>query len=144
MTLGPVWRTRISATAAALVAIWMGSAIAEEQLAWPLLLAGALVAITIINIQSLPLMTVLLGTAVCGYIVGNRGFAQISLSDRLPLLPAELVLGFGCAVLIVQSALGRHLPWHRDALNYAVLLWIAVGSSRLLFDVRAFGFAAVR
>ena len=34
----------------------------------------------------------LLAWAIVGYILGNRGFAQISLSRYLPLLPAETVL----------------------------------------------------
>lgn len=144
MTLAPVWRTRLFATAAAILAVWMGSAVANEDLALPAMLVAALACVTVVWIQPLPLTTVLLGVAVIGYVVGNRGFAHISPTDRLPLLPAELVLLIGCSVLAVQSAFRRELPWRNDLLNHAVLAWIAVGIGRLGFDLRIHGVAAVR
>lgn len=144
MTLAPVWRTRLFATAAAILAVWMGSAVANEDLALPAMLVAALACVTVVWIQPLPLTTVLLGVAVIGYVVGNRGFAQVSPTDRLPLLPAELVLLIGCSVLAVQSAFRREVPWRRDLLNFAVLAWIVVGLGRLGFDLRTHGVAALR
>ena len=40
------------------------------------------------------------------------------------------------------SALRGTLPIRRDLLNYVILLWLAAGSLRVLFDVRLFGFVA--
>ncbi len=144
MTLAPVWRTRLFATGAAFVAVWMGSAIAQQDFVWPVLFAAGVACITLVTIQPLPLTTLLLGGALCGYIVGNRGFAQISASERLPLLPAELVILVGCSLLVVRSALQRELPFRRDPLNYAILLWIIIGACRLPFDLRLNGITAVR
>lgn len=144
MTLAPIWRTRLFALGASFVAIWLGSAVAQQELAWATLWMAALLGLMIIRVQSLPLNAVLLGIIICGYIVGNRGFAQASPSTMLPLLPAELVLAIACTILAIQCALRRELPWRSDALNYAVLFWVGVGLSRLAFDVRPYGLTAIR
>jgi O-antigen ligase len=144
MTLSPAWRTRLSGMVAGVVAVWLGAEIAHQDLALPLLFVAAVGAVIVIMLQPLPIPTLLLGGVLIGYIVGNRGFAQISLTDRFPLLPAELVLLVNCSVLVVQSAWRRDLPLRWDVMNFAVLLWIAVGSVRLGFDVRAYGAAALR
>lgn len=144
MTLAPVWRTRLFALGGSLLAIWCGSAIAAQELAGPGLIAATLLGFMLAVVQPRPFGAVLLGAVAFGYVVGNRGFAQISLSDRFPLLPAELVLLATCSVLAVRSALRRELPLRRDALNLAVLAWFVIGLARMLFDVRAHGFAALR
>lgn len=144
MTLAPVWRTRLFAMIAALAAVWMGVAVAQGEFTWPLLLVAGLAALALVWWQPLPLATLLLGAALGGYIVGNRGFAQLSPSARLPLLPAELVLAIGTTLLLLQHAWRRELPWRRDAVNYALLVWIVVGAARLILDARAHGFAAIR
>jgi hypothetical protein len=144
MTLVPAWRTRLFATGAAGIAVWLGVAIANEDLTAPLLCAGALAAFLATRIQPRPLGTVLLGVALLGYLIGNRGFAQISLSNFLPLLPAEFVLLVGGTLLAIRSAFRQELPWRNDPLNFAILLWIVLSGARLLFDVRTFGAMAVR
>lgn len=144
MTLTPAWRTRLFAIGASLIALWLGSAIAAQELAWPGLIAATLLGFMLAVVQPRPFGTVLVGAVAFGYVVGNRGFAQISLSDRFPLFPAELVLLAACSVLAVQSALRRELPLRRDALNTALLVWLAVGLARLPFDLRSHGLAAIR
>ena len=140
----PVWRTRIFAASGAVLAVAMGVAIAQEALLWPAVLAGALLTVMVIYIQPLPLPTLLLGVAAIGYIVGNRGFAQLYLSGTLPLLPAELVLLVGLAVMFVQGAWRREIPFERNLLNAALLLWMTLGTLRFVMDVRFHGFTAVR
>ena len=144
MTLAPVWRTRIYAAGAAVVAVWLGSAIAQQELFWPMLCLGVFAGLLLMQWQPLPVGTVLLGAAVFGYIVGNRGFAQISASTTLPLLPAELVLLVGLVILLVQSAFRGELPFRRDVLNLALLVWIVLGAGRMFFDFRQYGFNALR
>src|SRR5882724_10154232 len=144
MMLAPVWRTRIYASVAAILAIWMGDMIAQEDLGVPLLCAAALAGLLLIWLQALPLGTLLLGGALVGYIVGNRGFAQLYVANTLPLLPAELVLLVGGGILVVECAFRRELPVRRDALNLLLLAWIIIGTVRLSFDIRGFGLAALR
>ncbi|MSU23198.1 MAG: hypothetical protein EXS32_05160 [Opitutus sp.] len=144
MTLSAIWRTRVYGTVAAVLAVWLAFLIAQEQYFWPLVSAGGFVALGVVYLQPLPLPTVLLGGAVIGYIVGNRGFAQVSLAGQFPLLPAEFVLLVAGVALAMKSAAQRRLPLRRDALNFAILLWMACCSFRLYLDLRLFQFAAVR
>lgn len=144
MLLAPQWRTRLFALAGAVLAIALGVEVANESFLWPAIGLGGLAALVLIRLQPLPFPTLLLGSAMFGYIVGNRGFAQLSLTSGFPLLPAEFVLLVGSALLVVQCAWRRELPFRGDALNLALLLWMAYGTARLLFGLRANGFTAIR
>jgi O-antigen ligase len=88
--------------------------------------------------------TLILGLVACGYIVGNRGFAQIMLLPNYPLLPGEAVLILAGGLLLIQCAWRHELPFRRDALNVLLLVWIAVGALRMTFDFRQFGLLAIR
>ncbi len=144
MMLAPVWRTRIYAAIAAIIAVWLGASIAQEDLAWPFLFTGAVLGLLLLWWRPLPLTTLLLGFVLFGYLVGNRGFAQIYLANSLPLLPAEFVLLVGGISLAVQSSFRRELPFRRDALNTTLLIWLILGTGRVLFDVPTYGFTALR
>jgi len=86
----------------------------------------------------------LLGAAVAGYIIGNRGFAQFSPTNRLPLLPAEVTLAVSGSALVFRAALRRTAFLRRDLLDISLLVWIAMGAARMPFDVRRFGPVALR
>lgn len=144
MTLSPVWRTRLFAVAGSVLAVVVGVQIANESFFWASLCIGACAALLVTRLQSLPLATVALGAGLIGYIVGNRGFAQFSFSSVFPLLPAELILLVAGVILLVNSAQQRELPWRRDPLNTALLLWMLAGTIRAGFGARAYGFAAAR
>lgn len=144
MTLTPVWRSRLFAAGAALVAVWSSIDLAQGELFWATFLAGTLGLFLLARLQPLPLGTLLLGIVIAGYVIGNRGFAQISLSGRFPLLPAEAALALCGGLLLVQSAWRHELPLRRDPLNLALLAWILAGLLRIGFDVREYGFMALR
>jgi hypothetical protein len=86
----------------------------------------------------------LLGAALVGYVVGNRGFAQLQPSMRVPLLPAEAVLLVAVPALIVRMASKRAAGFRGDALNYSLLAWILYGTIRLPLDIERFGIMALR
>lgn len=142
--LSPVWRNRLFALFATVVAMVLGVQIAHGAWFWPTLIAGLLAGVIAISIQPRPLLAVILAVTALGYIVGNRGFAQISLSQSFPLLPGELGLLLAGGILLVQSAWRHEMPARRDPLNVALLVWMAAGTIRVLFDIREFGFAAIR
>ena len=144
MSLAPGWRTRLFAIAGALLAVALGVSIANGSFFWPTVSAGIFAALVVIYFQRQPLATLLLAGAIIGYIVGNRGFAQISAAGGVPLLPAEFVLLAGGGMLVVQCAWRRELPLLRDAVNVTLLLWFIIGTIRLLFGVREYGFVAIR
>ncbi len=142
--MSPVWKQRLFAAAAAIIAIWVGTRVADESLGLPGLLVAALMLVLVGRVQALPIGTVLLGAALVGYIVGNRGFAQISLAGGLPLLPAEAVMLVAGGILLVQCAWQHRLPFGRDPLGLAIVAWIAVCTPRMFFDLRAHGAYALR
>ena len=139
-----VWRSRISVAGAAILAIWLGNDIAQSDYFWPELVAGLLAAIALNRLQPIPLGTLLLGCIVFGYIAGNRGFAQLSVSNLFPLLPAEFVLVVAGGILIVRSALLRELPIVKDSLNTMIITWIVLSSLRIIVDLHHFGVLALR
>jgi len=77
----------------------------------------------------------LLAAAVVGYIVGNRGFAQIQPAANIPLLPAEAVLLAAVPALAVRVAMKRAIAVRKDFLNYAILVWMVIGTARLPVDL---------
>lgn len=86
----------------------------------------------------------LLAWVLLGYILGNRGFAQSSLSTNVPLLPAEAVLLVAVPAIIVRMAFGRVQVLFRDNLNYALVAWMLLGAARLPLDLAQHGFYALR
>jgi len=86
----------------------------------------------------------LLGAMLIGYVVGNRGFAQLQPSGQVPLLPAEAVLVVAIPALIVRMAMRRAAGFRVDSLNVSLLIWILYGTARLPIDLGRFGFMALR
>lgn len=139
-----LWRTRLTALGASSLAIVLGLWLADGNYGAPLLLCGIAGAACVVALSGVQLDTAVLGGLLFGYIVGNRGFAQFSLLPGLPALPAEVGLVVCSAWLVVASAMGRRLPFQRDALNFFVILWIVIGSIRIIPDLRAYGIVALR
>jgi hypothetical protein len=79
-----------------------------------------------------------------GYIVGNRGFAQLFLLPNFPLLPAEAGLLVCTPMLIFRMAFKQAAALRRDGLNLAILAWMLLGAARLPFDLHQYGFVALR
>lgn len=86
----------------------------------------------------------LIAVIVVGYIVGNRGFAQLQPAAQIPLLPAEAVLLFTVPSLVFRIAVKRSRGFQADALNFSILAWIVLGSIRLPRDMQTFGVMALR
>ena len=141
MTL-PFTRRFIAGSGVAL-AVWAGWSIANGDM----LGVGAilLIAIGFIVYQLLEvrLDALIAGFALFGFLIGNRGFAQLS-PPNIPLLPAEAALLAAIAVIGWLSAYRKALPLQHDTLNVALLAWIVLGAIRLPFDVRTFGLMAIR
>lgn len=84
-----------------------------------------------------------MGGVLVGYLVGNRGFAQLH-PPNVPLLPAEAALGLALACGAWRWARSQQLPFRRDALNGLILLWILVTLARLPNDFRQHRILALR
>ncbi len=86
----------------------------------------------------------LVAVIMVGYIVGNRGFAQLQPAAQIPLLPAEAVLLFVVPSLLFRIAVKRSRGFQADALNYSILAWMILGAIRLPRDMQTFGVIALR
>ncbi len=129
---------------AGLLAVWIGAALAGGSVGLAtlaLLVSGALV---LTWSRWLRPETALLAFVLGGYLIGNRGFAQLMPIPALPVLFGEAVLAITGLIVVVQSAFRRQLPWRTDALNHLLLLLIALGGARMVVDFRSFGFWALR
>jgi O-antigen ligase len=142
--MNPWWKNRLIAAVSALLAVVVGWKIAEGSYALALVAGAVASGAGLVMLSRLPLDAITVGGLLVGYIVGNRGFAQISLLPGLPLLPAEAGLMICLICLATRAAFAKTLPLRRDALNVTVALWIVVGSARIVPDVRAYGAFALR
>ena len=130
--------------AACVLAVWVGVGVAQGEL-FIATLSALGCAWTVLAWTRGPLAEAwLLGFLIFGYLIGNRGFAQFTPSPGLPLFLSELVLVVAGALMVLRGALARALPLRRDMLNAVLLLWLGLGLARLLWDVRTFGFTALR
>lgn len=108
------------------------------------MLCGVVLALVLNRVQPVPLGSLVLGLVLAGYMIGNRGFAQLSLAGKIPLLPAEFALLAGVSAVLFKSISQRELPLCRDPLNIIILLWIVIGTIRVVFDFPHYGFLAIR
>ena len=127
-----------------LAAVSMGFGVAGEHLLVSVLVVGALLW-AMIEWTRGPLPEAwMMAWAMFGYILGNRGFAQFSLSPDVPLLPAETVLLVALPALGARMAFGQVRAFYRDGLNYSLLVWMLLGTARLPQDLGRNGVYALR
>lgn len=81
---------------------------------------------------------------IAGYVLGNRGFAQIMPLGGLPVPIGELGLALAAGLVVARHTTTRGLPVRWDAISLTMLLWGLLGTGRLVLDVRSFGFYALR
>jgi hypothetical protein len=143
-TMSPQLRLLLVSLACAALAVWLGVKIAEGSFFWPGVAAAAAIGAASVRLLRLPLDAILCGWLLIGYIAGNRGFAQLMPAPGIPLLPAEGVLLIAGGWRLVAAGFERRLPFVRDPLNLAILVWLVAGGARLLFDTPAHGFLAIR
>lgn len=137
-------RTALISIGTALLACWMGWNIAEGSYAFPAVLVLVSVIAISARLSRVSAAAGMLGVLLVGYFVGNRGFAQLMPAPGLLLLPAEICLLVTVPWMLAQASLARELPMRRDALNWAVLAWMVVGTARVMFDMRGHGLVALR
>lgn len=142
--MDPQLRNFLVGLAASALSIWIGISIAQEDYLVAALAAGFSLWI-ILSWTRGPLAEAwLMAFLVGGFVIGNRGFAQVNPVPGLPVFFSELGLGFALFLVILRSSLQRELPIRKDWLNALLLLWLGLGAGRLMSDVRSHGFMALR
>jgi len=134
---------RVTIATALVTAVVAGWNVAQGELLFATVLGGALAMWLASWLTGVTLDALLAGAMLVGYLVGNRGFAQLHVPG-VPLLPAELVLGIGMPLMLWRAAHAKTLPLRRDPLNVLILLWIALGTARMPMDFQRHGLMALR
>jgi hypothetical protein len=142
--VNPRLRTFLVGLGASVLAVWVGTALAQENYFLASLSAGLCVWAVLAWTRGPRAEAWLLAFLIFGYVIGSRGFAQTMPFPGLPLFFSELGLGLALAMLLLRGALNRTLPFQRDWLNTLLLCWLVLGSGRIAWDVRTFGLLAVR
>lgn len=142
--MDPRLRTFLVGLAASALAVWIGISLAQEEYFFAALSAGVCVWVILAWTRGPLAEAWLVAFLFAGYVIGNRGFAQLTPAPGLPLFFSELGLGFAFSLVVLRSSINRELPMRRDWVNGLLLLWLALGAGRLLLDVRTYGFLALR
>ena len=144
VAVDPRLRQTLVVLAATALAAWTGFGVADGEYLWPGLIAVLAVAAILSRVLHLSFDIILLGLVLFGYLVGNRGFAQVMPVPGLPLLPAEIALGCAAAWRFVVCAFTRRLPLERNALHGLLLAWLVLGAARFMLDFPKHGMLAAR
>ena len=146
-----VWRAAIVAVPVFLLALILGSQLGTGSWLFPIILAsgGILFALYILFFRAVTLDTLILGLLIMGYIVGNRGFAQLHIGGQTSIYIGELGLVACVALLGVRFALRRNQIIPKTALGWAILFFLMLGGIRLCLDTMfqpsfASSFTAIR
>lgn len=129
-------KTVIVATIGLLFAVVLGMQIGESSLALPL----GLVAVAVLTFvylaffRTIRIEAIVLALLIFGYIVGNRGFANISLTAGSPVFFGEVGMVFCLALFGARFALAREAPFRKTHLAVAILVFLVLGGIRLYGD----------
>ena len=142
--MDPRLRTLLFGLAASVLAAWVGITIANEEHFIATLCAGVAVWAVLSWTRGPRAEAWLLALLFFGYVIGSRGFAQLAPVPGLPLFFSELGLAVVMLLIVLRGTLHRTLPLQRDWLNGMLLLWLAIGLGRIPWDMRTYGFIALR
>ncbi len=116
-----VLRQRLLADGALAVALFAGWQIAQGSLGLVLAMMALGLLILATFLLRMDPEALVAGAVIVGYLVGNRGFAQLH-PQNLPLLPGEFALGLGLACGAWRWARSHTVPVRRGFLNAALLV----------------------
>lgn len=142
--MDPRLRNALVCVLASVLAVWVGIALAQEKHFIASIAAGLSLWAVLAWTRGPLAESWLLSFLVFGYVIGNRGFAQIMPISGLPLFLSELGLAVSVALVLLRGAQSRILPVQHDWLNGLLLLWFALGAGRIVWDMKSYGFMALR
>lgn len=126
------------------LSFYLGLKIINEGWLVPLILFSALIYSLIQNIFRIRVEALFLSFLVFGYIVGNRGFAQITPFGNLPLFLGEIGLFTGLILILSEIPLKKETPFRLDSLSISILVWVSAGILWIFRDIKEYGLLALR
>jgi hypothetical protein len=142
--MSPRIRLILFAVVGVAIGMFVGADIANEHYGWAVLVILACTWLVVKRVSAAKTDSWLLAVVVIGYVVGNRGFAQLQPSDLVPLLPAEAALLVVVPMLLFRMFFRQSLGVRRDWLNYSIIIWVLIGAIRLPLDMNRYGVIALR
>lgn len=119
-----------------LLALILGAQVGQSSQMIPLIITGGCIGvfICVALFRTVRFEALILGFLLFGYIVGNRGFAQLALRPGSSLYIGEVGM-LACAFLVTtRRALTREQLIPRTPLAWAILAFLLIGGVRLYFD----------
>ncbi|HWY52683.1 MAG TPA: O-antigen ligase family protein [Chthoniobacterales bacterium] len=128
-------------------AVLIGSQLGSGSWTIPLIIVGSCLLGVVLHLfaKGVRPEALILGFLFIGYIVGNRGFANISLSRTLPLYLGEVSLIACAAIMFCRRAFTRQRMIPKTFLGRAITAFVVIGALRTLYDLErgAFEFATI-
>ena len=124
--------------------IWIESEIATEEFIIPaaiLLVFGVMILFSVF-MKTVRFESAVLCLLIGGYLVGNRGFAELTLAR--PAFPGEVCMVLIILAMLVRYALARELPDFSGSLARFILIYCGIGAVSLLFSYKIYGLDAIR
>ena len=121
----------------ALVA-WVASEAASEEFIVPILVMVGFIALVVFSVfvRSVRFETAVLNLLLVGYLVGNRGFADITVAK--PFYPGEVCMAAILLAMASRYILMREVPDLSGTLARTILIFLALGAVRLAMDFQTY------
>ena len=126
------------------VLVFLGSEIGSDEYALPLSILCLVISVLLIALlfRAQRFETLLLAFLLVGYVVANRGFAQLYIVQ--PLFVGEVCLALIIGIMAIRFVLTRQFLIPDHPLTWFIGAFLLAAFSRGYFDVGAYGFEALR
>ena len=123
---------------------WIASQVATDEYFIPALAVGGTIIALLFSVflHSVRMEAAVTCLLLTGYLVGNRGFAD--LSPFKPLYPGELTMLIIASCVLLRFALTREFPDLTGWMARTILIYCALGAVRLPFDFSTYRLDAIR
>jgi O-antigen ligase len=127
----------VVATLGLLFAVVLGYELGSGTWTIPIIIVGACLLGVLLHLfaKGVRPEALILGFLFIGYIVGNRGFANISISRSMPLYLGEISLIASAGIMFCRRAFTRQRLIPKTFLGRAIAAFIVIGAVRLLYDL---------
>lgn len=136
LSTSPLFRVLVVAVPALLLALILGVQLGQGSWLVPIVFAagGILLALYILFFKAVTIDSLVLGVLIIGYMVGNRGFAQLHIGQSTAIYIGELGLMVCVALLGVRFALRRKKIIPTTPLGWTIFFFLVLGGVRLWLD----------
>lgn len=93
---------------------------------------------------SIKVETLTIGTLIFGYVVGNRGFANIFPVPFIPILPGELGIIICLGFMGLNLLRNKKLDFNLDNTAFVIIIWMILGTVLFLLGFPKYKISAIR